>query len=457
MSRLGLRGRVVLASVGALAIALAWLTVGANLLLASRLSADADAVLEARAGAQLAAIEISRGAVRVREAPNDDALDRQSWVFGGGRTVERAIGPPDVQRAAVAMAASGRPVQRDIGDRVRLHAEPAFDRGGRRRVGAVVVGLSLVPYERTERLALLAILAIDAFVLAAAALITRRAVDAALRPVAEMTGRAEEWSEHDLDRRFGVGKPRDELSGLAATLDALLGRIAASRRHEQRFSAEMAHELRTPLSGIRGEVELALRQPPPPAELPSVLGRIHGNVVRMATVIDTLMAAARGELDPAQRSADPQAVVEAAVDAAGSGPSTSPVPRVSLGGGAAPRPVAADADLVVRALAPILENAARHARRSVEVRIDEDDDTVAFTVSDDGRGVPVEEAEEIFAPGVRGAGSVGPGAGLGLPLARRLARSCGGDVSAEPSGAGGRFVLRLPALGSRRSGAAGVR
>ena len=75
-----------------------------------------------------------------------------------------------------------------------------------------------------------------------------------------MTSRAEDWGAHDLDRRFDLGPPRDELTGLAATLDGLLDRIAASRRHEQRFASEMAHELRTPIAGMRGRAELALER-----------------------------------------------------------------------------------------------------------------------------------------------------------------------------------------------------
>ena len=76
-----------------------------------------------------------------------------------------------------------------------------------------------------------------------------------------MTASAEDWGAHDLDRRFDLGPARDELTGLAATLDHLLARIAASRRHEQRFASEMAHELRTPLAGLRARAELALGGP----------------------------------------------------------------------------------------------------------------------------------------------------------------------------------------------------
>ena len=76
-----------------------------------------------------------------------------------------------------------------------------------------------------------------------------------------MTEDAASWSEHDLDRRFDLGEPYDELTRLAATLDGLLERIAASLRHEQRFTAELSHELRTPLARIerRGRAGAAPR------------------------------------------------------------------------------------------------------------------------------------------------------------------------------------------------------
>ena len=75
-----------------------------------------------------------------------------------------------------------------------------------------------------------------------------------------MTVAAEDWGAHDLERRFDLGPSRDELTGLAATLDGLLSRIAASRRHEQRFADDVAHELRTPLATLRAQAELGLRR-----------------------------------------------------------------------------------------------------------------------------------------------------------------------------------------------------
>jgi signal transduction histidine kinase len=278
---------------------------------------------------------------------------------------------------------------------------------------------------------------LDLFVLAFGALAARRAVGAALRPVADMTTTAAEWSENDLHRRFGLGPPRDELTALAATLDGLLGRIDAALRHEQRFSAEMAHELRTPLSGVRGEAELALRSGTGDAELRAALEAVLAGTDRMATVIDTLLAAARS--DAARGSSDPVAAARAAeqlvrpeAEAGGR--------RVVVHAPDEPLSVGAGEDVVTGALHPLLENAVRHAAGRVEISVARENGRVVIAVADDGAGIAAEDAERIFEPGFSGAG----GAGLGLPLARRLARSAGGDVVAVPQ-RGGRLELRLPA------------
>ena len=315
-----------------------------------------------------------------------------------------------------------------IEDRARLLAVPARDHEGQ-RVGTVVVGVSLTPYERTKHLAALGTLVICLLVTAFGALIARRAVGAALRPVADMTAQAADWSEHDLDRRFAQGEPRDELTALAATLDGLLGRISAALRHEQRFSAEMAHELRTPLSGVRAEAELALlREDTSNADLRAALAEVLAGTDRMAAVIDTLLVAARREGSGPLGSSDAAVIVRALADE-----------HVSVTVPDGPVPVGADQDLVAAALHPIIENAIRHANHEVRIELSRRNGDVVVSVSNDGDGIPVSEAERIFAPGVSTTGS----AGLGLALARRLARAAGGDVTAVPPAP--RFELRLPA------------
>ena len=82
----------------------------------------------------------------------------------------------------------------------------------------------------------------------------------------------------------------------------------------------------------------------------------------------------------------------------------------------------------------------------MRVSVSRDGEAVAFRITDDGPGLEPDEVDSVFEPGVRGTAANGaPGAGLGLTLARRLARVAGGDVVAESAGGGGRFVARLPA------------
>jgi signal transduction histidine kinase len=95
----------------------------------------------------------------------------------------------------------------------------------------------------------------------------------------EMT--AEDWSEHDLDRR-----PHDEIGRLAATLDRLLDRIAASRRHERRFAADVAHELRTPLAAIRARVDLSLDPRASAVDHAAALGSVGAQAGRMTATVD---------------------------------------------------------------------------------------------------------------------------------------------------------------------------
>jgi signal transduction histidine kinase len=269
--------------------------------------------------------------------------------------------------------------------------------------------------------------------LLAGAFAIRAALDGALRPVARMTSSAADWGAHDLDRRFDLGPPRDELTGLAATLDGLLTRIASSRRHEQRFASEMAHELRTPVAGIRGRAELALADADE-AERAAALSSIVAQADRLDTTISTLMAIARRELDPTAGAVDLAAVAREQ-----EGVQLRQAKDVPLAAG--------EPELVRRVLAPLLENAHRHARAHVWLDLTASDGMVRLAVHDDGPGLDPELGESAFEPGARGAREGPGGAGLGLPLARRMARSCGGDVVLG-DGPGGCFVLELPALGA---------
>jgi signal transduction histidine kinase len=433
---MSLRNRLLGISLLTLAIGVGALLIVGNVLLRTGVQEEANSVLRARSEAQLAALTVTPTGVSIREGPNDRALDERSWVLDGARVVERPPGVSvNLDRAAVALGQLGRTVQRDGPGDVRLRAVPVRAPGSSRRIGAVAVGYSMVQLEHVQHEVLLGSLVFFALVLLAGALAIKGALDGALRPVAQMTDDAEDWGARDLDRRFGLGPPRDELTGLAATLDGLLSRIAASRRHEQRFASEVAHELRTPIAGLRGRAELALEAKGPAAvdEREQALRAVVDNAARLDKAIDTLMAVARRELDPSEGSVDLAAVA-------------SEIDDVTVQVRGPVREAEGEPDVVRRALAPLVDNARRHARTGVVLEVSDRDGHVQVAVRDDGPGLDPDLGERAFDPGVRGDGEPGDGAGLGLPLARRLARSCGGDVVAGP-GPGGCFVLELPAVG----------
>ena len=111
--------------------------------------------------------------------------------------------------------------------------------------------------------------------------------------------------------------------------------------------------------------------------------------------------------------------------------------------------VGVDRELAERILQPLVENACRYAAGRVGVSVVQSAEGVRYLLVDDGPGVTDAERELIFEPGVRGTAArrdgAPAGAGLGLALARRLARSATGDVAAETNGGGARFVISLPA------------
>ena len=311
----------------------------------------------------------------------------------------------------------------------------------------VVTAATLEPNDRTTDAALIASGALAVLLLAAVAGVTWVTIGRALTPVAAMTRSAAAWSEHEPARRFGPEPRPDELGELARTFDALLDRVSAALRHEQRLSAELSHELRTPLARILGEVELLQRRERSAEERRGAHDAIARSAEQMLRILDVLMAAARAEAAPAGAGRSRLGRALADVSAGTEGALGRRGVRLEVAPGAEELTVGVDSDVVERVLAPLLDNAGRHARAVVRIDAARAEGRVLVHVADDGRGLDDGDAERVFEPGVRGSnGDDHGGAGLGLPLARRLARAAGGDVRAEPpDGSGATFVVDLPA------------
>jgi signal transduction histidine kinase len=444
MSRFSLRTRLTILVTVAAAITLAVLTAGFNLLLRNNLDADANRVLQGRASAALEGVSERGGTLRVKESPDQAAPDTQVWVYSGKTAVERPAAPPSVQRLADSLAGGPKTHAEDQKTDLRLFAVPVVQGGT--RVGTVVSAISLEPYEHSASKALTASLIYAGAALLLVVLATRLIVTRALRPVARMTAEAADWSEHDLDHRFNVGEPHDELTQLAATFDNMLARLASSLRHEQLLSAELSHELRTPLAAIVAEVELALRRNRGSEEYREALREIAQRASQMERTLETLMAAARAESHGDMGTAEAGEVGEQAIAACASVARDSGIDLRLAPPDESVR-VDVDADTAERILVPLIENGVRYGKTHVQLSLHPNGDSVEFLVNDDGPGIDHLELDRIFEPGFRGeagATSDSPGAGLGLALARRLARAVGGDVEAVENGAGGSFRARIP-------------
>ncbi len=430
---MSLRTRLLAVTTCILAVGMSVLCLAGNALLAGTIAGDQRQRLEARLQAVAASLSVDRsGDVRINPTINDELLDSYAWIESPhGHILERPNEAPSaLSRIAVSLARSTGP-RSVVGPHEVLMGSRSL-RVGRRVVATVVASVAIGQLQRLRRAVLVGSIAVVLLILLIGALATRRALGAALAPVEQMTRDADDWSAHDLNRRFDLGPARDEVTHLAATLDHLLTRIAASRRHEQRFASEVAHELRTPLAAIRGVAELNGDT----AELEDArraLREIEGHSRRIGTTLDTLVAFARRELSPAAAGVDlaevlaefPDVRVERASD---------PMPRVE-----------GDPALIRQTLAPLIDNARRHAATEVTIELTTAHDRAIIAVRDDGPGLDPGVGEEIFLPGVRGPSATGDGAGLGLPLAQRLVASCGGRLTVG-EGPGGCFVLSLPIL-----------
>ncbi|MFB7506862.1 sensor histidine kinase [Streptomyces broussonetiae] len=438
-----LRGRLSLVALTTAALLIVILTVVFNTVVRHRLQREADDELRTRAAAVATTVDTRHGRVRVLETSGDRLLDTNAWIYAGGRLLEQPpSGAGGLTRAAGTLAARGGRACRTVGgpDTVRLCAEPVP--GGAART-TVVTALDLAPYRSSARTLLLGSFALDAVMLACTYALTRLAVGRALRPVRTMTDQATQWSAVGSGERFaGRGGPA-ELAALGASLDSLLDRIRAVLRHERQLTGELSHELRTPLSRIVAELDWWRARPRSGAETTASLDVVAEAAQSMRTICDTLLAEAREGVSTAPGTADVAAVLHGlAAHADGSG-----VVRVVVPGGPGPLTAGVPAALLERMVAPLLANAVRYARTTVTLGAGREDGGIRVEVTDDGPGVPSAFTALLFQPGRRAdPGDGHGGAGLGLPLARRLARSAGGEVSHDlEHGPGARFVVTLPA------------
>ncbi|MWA06288.1 HAMP domain-containing protein [Actinomadura sp. LD22] len=271
----------------------------------------------------------------------------------------------------------------------------------------------------------------------------------ALRSVEAIRRELDEITATDIQRRVPVPGRRDEIAVLADSINATLDRLEEAVARQRAFVVDVSHELRSPLAGLRMELELALADPDA-TDLPDTLRALLNNTDRLGAVVDDLLALARLEAD---RNFPREAVdlTELADQEVLRRPRRARVTVLSEG----PVTVAGGRSELARLLTNLIDNADRHARAAVTVIVGaEEPATAVVEVIDDGLGIHPEDRERVFERFTRlteGRHRDAGGTGLGLAISRDIAAAHGGslvlaDRRADDEGA--RFVLRLPRKGS---------
>jgi two-component system OmpR family sensor kinase len=281
---------------------------------------------------------------------------------------------------------------------------------------------------------------------------------ASVRPITRIVEQAESIEmrgsgAHEIQARADV----EEFRRLVEVLNSMLGRIDAAFESQRRFLADVGHEIRTPLTVLRGEIEVALRRPRSAEEYERVLRQSLADLKSASALANDLLVLARGEsvaLEPARMAlkADEslREVAEAHMGRAARKGVRLEVTAV------APITVRADPELLRRALGNLVENALLYGSEggSVELSCDSDPDGVEFRVVDHGPGIPLAERARVFDRFFRGAAGrrAARGAGLGLAIAAAIAEGHGGGVVLEETRDGGAtLVLRIPGASDAES------
>jgi two-component system, OmpR family, sensor kinase len=332
----------------------------------------------------------------------------------------------------------------------RLIAKPVAE-------GIVVVAMPLTEVSATQHRLLLIESVVSGFALTAIGVAAYWLTRRELKPLEQMARKSRAIAAGDLSQRVEPDDPCTEVGQLGEALNAMLAeierafddRIAAEERL-RRFVADASHELRTPVTSIRGFAELFRRGASQrPADLANVMRRIEQEGERMGELVEELLVLARLDqgLPLERQPVDIATVVEAAVDAvraADPGRTVDLDAKTSL--------LVLGADLRLRQLVDnLLTNACVHTAPGtpIHVRVCREHGRAIIEVGDEGPGVPADEVERIFERFYRldrsRTRSQG-GVGLGLAIVRSVAEAHDGTVAYRPRPGGGsifRVVLPL--------------
>lgn len=272
-------------------------------------------------------------------------------------------------------------------------------------------------------------------------------VGRSLRVVGDLRSEAERIAFGTLERRIEVPPADDEVRSLAVSLNRMLDRVADGAMRQRAFVGDASHELRSPIAALRAQLEVGLVHPEE-ANWPQRAREANEEVIRMQRLVDDLLRMARLDELSGSGGSSSRPVSDVDLDdvvrleaAALRGA------EVSLHGVSPVRVRGIEPDLR-RVVRNLLENAERYGKDRIQVSLAQRGDAALLEIEDDGPGISPDQRERVFERFTcldRSRSRACGGAGLGLSLARGLAREHGGDIRIEDGRMGGaRLVVVLP-------------
>lgn len=434
-----------------------------------RLRTDLAEFEESRAGSSDTSQQLARRGRRFIEAQGYHPDSRIFAIEAAGRTFtnQRDLIDEETDEGADEIAAEGDDAGEATSPRGLLAAAPGLSTieiadGGSLRVlsePVVASGSTIGTFRVAESLGqvgfaqgslrdtLLVVGAVALAVLVAAALWIAGLVSRPLRRIASF---AAEIRGDDLERRIDSSEGPEEVRSLADSFNRMLDRLQRTFEREREFVVNASHELRTPVTIAQGELDL-LRRDAEPAERDRI-DLVRRELRTMERLVGELLTLASEEAGSGSRPV-PVPIEDLLSDVRRDAPLLGPRRYEVSGAGGT---VLADPDQLAQVFRNLLKNAVAHTDEGGDIRVQAiaAGDRVRFEISDDGAGISAEDANNLFDRFSRtesGRRRNESGSGLGLAIARAIVEAHGGTLRAESdgSGRGARFVIALPARGSR--------
>lgn len=281
-----------------------------------------------------------------------------------------------------------------------------------------------------------------------AATLGRWFVRRAITPVAAMAAKARAMTGDAIADRLPASATRDELADLGDAFNALLDRRHRAFEEQRRFTGDAAHQLRTPLTVLGGQIDVALRRSRDADEYRRTLGVLHDEVGEMRKIVDSLLFIARADGDAPLPDREPLALerwLPKYLERWDNHPRRADM-SLELG---SPATVSASAPLLAQLLDNLIGNACKYSTPGSPITIAADggDGAATIAVTDRGPGIAPADQAAVFEPFVRTAEARQrgvAGTGLGLSIAARIASALGGRITlASAPGSGSTFTAHF--------------